>query len=89
MFEVLLVEDDTAISVMLKTYLIGKNYKVKVAESGGVCFELLSENNPDLILLDWMLPDTSGPEIIKKIRNNDIQRENSNFNANSPCRRNG
>ncbi|MGK0271499.1 MAG: two-component system phosphate regulon response regulator PhoB [Cocleimonas sp.] len=75
MLEVLLVEDDSAISEMLKTYLVGKNYKIKVAESGGVCFELLSEKNPDLIIVDWMLPDTSGPEIIKKIRSNKIQKE--------------
>lgn len=75
MLEVLLVEDDSAISEMLKTYLVGKNYKVKVAESGGVCFELLSEKNPDLIVLDWMLPDTSGPDIIKKVRSNQTQKE--------------
>ena len=60
---------------MLKTFLLSKSYKVKVAESGEGCFELLSEKNPDLIVLDWMLPDTSGPEIIKQIRANKIQRE--------------
>ncbi|MCL4108313.1 UNVERIFIED_CONTAM: hypothetical protein GTU68_065341 [Idotea baltica] len=36
---------------------------------------ILTDKNPDLILLDWMLPDTSGPEIIKKIRKNKIQKE--------------
>jgi len=75
MFEVLLVEDDPAIREMLQTFLLSKNYKVKVAESGGVSFEILADKNPDLILLDWMLPDTSGPEIIKKIRNNKIQKD--------------
>ena len=75
MFEVLLVEDDPAIREMLQSFLLSKNYKIKAAESGGVCFELLAEKNPDLILLDWMLPDTSGPEIIKKIRSNKIQKD--------------
>lgn len=75
MLKLLLVEDDAAISEMLRTYLESKNYQVKVAGSGGLCFEFLSEKNPDLMILDWMLPDTSGPEIIKKIRNNDIQKE--------------
>jgi len=75
MFEVLLVEDDPAIREMLQTFLLSKNYKVKVAESGGVSFEILADKNPDLILLDWMLPDSSGPEIIKKIRNNKIQKD--------------
>ncbi|WP_299880794.1 response regulator [uncultured Cocleimonas sp.] len=75
MFEILLVEDDHAIREMLQAFLVGKSYKVKAAESGGVAFDMLAEKNPDLILLDWMLPDISGPEIIKQIRKNKIQRD--------------
>ncbi len=75
MFEVLLVEDDPAIREMLQTFLLSKNYKVKVAESGGVSFEILADKNPDLIVLDWMLPDISGPKIIRQIRNNKIQKD--------------
>ena len=75
MFEVLLVEDDPAIREMLQTFLLSKNYKVKVAESGGVSFEVLADKNPDLIVLDWMLPDISGPKIIRQIRNNKIQKD--------------
>jgi len=75
MFEILLVEDDPAISEMLQSFLLSKNYKVKVAESGGVSFKVLADRNPDLIVLDWMLPDISGPEIISQIRKNKIQRD--------------
>ncbi len=75
MFEVLLVEDDHAIREMLQVFLLSKNYKVKAAESGEVAFEMLAEKNPDLIVLDWMLPDTSGPKIIKRIRKNKIQKD--------------
>lgn len=75
MFEILIVEDDQAVSDMLESFLLSKNYKVKTAKTGRVCYERLSDKNPDLMLLDWMLPDTSGPEIIKKIRNNDIQKQ--------------
>ena len=75
MFEVLLVEDDPAIREMLQTFLLSKNYKVKVAESGGVSFQILADKNPDLIVLDWMLPDISGPKIIRQIRNNKIQKD--------------
>ena len=75
MFEVLLVEDDHAIREMLQGFLLTKNYKVKAAESGKVAFEMLAEKNPDLMLLDWMLPDISGPEIIRKIRRNKIQKD--------------
>ena len=75
MFEILIVEDDAAIREMLQSFLLSKNYKVKTAETGGVSFEILADKNPDLILLDWMLPDASGPDIIKKIRSNDIQKD--------------
>lgn len=75
MFEILIVEDDPAIREMLQTYLASKNYSVKVAETGTNTFELLTEKNPDLIVLDWMLPDTSGPKIIEKIRSNSIQKD--------------
>lgn len=75
MFEVLLVEDDHAIREMLQGFLQTKNYKVKAAESGEVAFELLAEKLPDLIVLDWMLPDKSGPDIIREIRKNDIQKD--------------
>jgi len=74
MFEILIVEDDQAICDMLESFLLTKNYTVKTAKSGEVCFEVLSEKIPDLMLLDWMLPDTSGPDIIKRIRNNDVQK---------------
>ncbi len=38
-------------------------------------FEVLADKNPDLIVLDWMLPDISGPKIIRQIRNNKIQKD--------------
>ena len=75
MFYVLLIEDDPAIREMLHRFLLSKNYKIKIAESGEVAFDILADKNPDLVLLDWMLPDISGPDIIKKIRNNDVQQD--------------
>ncbi len=75
MINLLIIEDDPAISEMLKHFLSVKNYQIKVAEDGEQAFKVLGETNPDLILLDWMLPDMSGPQMIKKIRNNPIQKE--------------
>jgi len=74
MFTILVVEDDPAIREMLQSYLLSKNYQVKVAETGFETFDLLTDKNPDLILLDWMLPDTSGPNIIEKIRRSSIHK---------------
>ena len=75
MFEILLVEDDHAIREMLLSFLTSKNYQVRSAEDAKTAFNLLAEKNPDLILLDWMLPDISGPEIIRQLRNDPVQKD--------------
>ena len=75
MLSVLLVEDDFAIREMLQHFLVSKKFNVLEAEDAAQAFQCLEQSNPDLILLDWMLPDSSGPEIIKKIRNNPIQKD--------------
>lgn len=75
MLTLLIIEDDHAIREMLQRFLVNKNFVVKEAEDGEQAMEVLGEINPDLILLDWMLPDVSGPQIIKKIRNNPVQKD--------------
>ena len=75
MLTLLLVEDDHAIRVMLQYFLKAKNFIIQEAEDGEQALSLLAQSNPDLILLDWMLPDLSGPEIIKIIRKNPVQRD--------------
>jgi len=75
MFTLLIVEDDRAISDMLKMFLTSKNYSVKVAEDGEQGLNQLTEITPDIMLLDWMLPDTNGPALIKQIRHNPIYRK--------------
>ena len=75
MLTLLIVEDDSAIRAMLVRFLLGKNFTVKEAENGEQALTILGNINPDIILLDWMLPDLSGPQIIKKIRKNPVQRD--------------
>lgn len=75
MITLLIVEDDHAIREMLHRFLASKNYKVKDAEDGEQALEILGESNPDLIVLDWMLPDLSGPQIIEQIRRNPVQKD--------------
>ena len=74
MIRILLVEDDIAISAMLKTYLEGKKYVVQQAFNSEQAIKILQKSNPDLIILDWMLPDISGTNLIKTIRSNSIQK---------------
>ncbi len=75
MLTILIVEDDAAISEMLQHFLATKKFAVLIADSGKAAFDQLAERNPDLVLLDWMLPDFSGPDLLKMMRGNAAQKE--------------
>ena len=70
--KILIIEDDEAILNMLKRGLEDENFIVDTAVSGEDGEYMLSISNYDLIILDWMLPNKEGIEILKDIRNNDI-----------------
>jgi len=62
------VEDETSFSEALK-YLLGREgFEVVVAETGTHALEIFDETNPDLLLLDLMLPGVSGTEVCRTIR---------------------
>ena len=75
MLTLLLVEDDTAIREMLKLFFANENYRVQEAASGKEAMSRLAERNPDLILLDWMLPDIDGTTLLGTIRENPVYRD--------------
>lgn len=66
MKKILVVEDDSSIHSILEEMLKQENYDVLNAYSGTEAMILLEKENPDLILLDLMLPGLNGEEIIKK-----------------------
>lgn len=66
MKKILVVEDDSSIHSILEEMLKQENYDVLNAYSGTEAMMLLEKENPDLILLDLMLPGLNGEEIIKK-----------------------
>lgn len=68
MKHILIVDDDMHISNMLFEVLTKQNYKVSRAYSGTEALLFLSNEKPDLILLDLMLPGLSGEEVLKKIK---------------------
>jgi two-component system, OmpR family, response regulator RegX3 len=66
--KILVVEDETSFSEALK-YLLGREgFEVVVAETGTHALEIFDETNPDLLLLDLMLPGVSGTEVCRTIR---------------------
>ena len=65
---VVLIEDDLSISELLQLYLGREGYQVHAATLGDTGIRLVRECEPTLVILDLMLPDRSGFEVLKTIR---------------------
>ena len=68
MKKIAVIDDDIHIGNMLEELLRGNGYDVLRAYSGTEALLLLSQNTPDLILLDLMLPGLSGEEVLPQIQ---------------------
>lgn len=66
--KVLIVEDDGNIAELLHLYLEKEGFETQVARDGGKGVELFRSFQPDLVLLDIMLPVMDGWSVLKKIR---------------------
>ena len=66
--KVLIVEDDSNIAELLHLYLEKEGFETKVAKDGGKGVEYFRSFQPDLVLLDIMLPIMDGWTVLKKIR---------------------
>ena len=65
---VLLVEDEAAQREVLGYNLEAEGFRVARAENGEEALMLLNEENPDIVVLDWMLPNVSGIEVCRQIK---------------------
>ena len=68
MTKVLIVEDEVSFSDALAYLLKKESYEVEVAVNGAEAIERFQTFNPDLILLDLMIPEVSGTEVCRVIR---------------------
>lgn len=68
---ILLVEDNDSISKLVKYKLERDGYRVEVRVNGISGLEAAKSLNPDLIILDVMMPGISGFELLQEIRKND------------------
>lgn len=68
MKKILIIEDEFHIADGIKLNLGLSGYNCFIANSGNEGLKKFEEINPDLIILDLMLPDTDGMEILKKLR---------------------
>lgn len=65
---ILLVEDDRKIARVVKAYLEGSGYKVMHAEKGRDAINAALHEMPSAVILDLMLPDTTGEEVCQELR---------------------
>lgn len=72
---ILIVEDERPIREMVNFALGQDGYSIDEAEDGMSAEAQIAENLPDLILLDWMLPDVSGLELLRRWKRNDSMQE--------------
>lgn len=64
MIKILIVEDDISVSELVKTVLEQENYMVITAPSAEVAKELIQSENPDMAIIDIMLPGQGGMDLI-------------------------
>ena len=73
--KVLVVDDESAIREMIRFALGKSDMMVVCAASGREALDKISERLPDIILLDWMMPNMSGPELIRRLRKNSVTKD--------------
>ncbi|GAA1931224.1 response regulator transcription factor [Nocardioides lentus] len=65
---VLVVDDEANIAELLKMALRYEGWMVTVAHTGNEALTKVREVQPDVVVLDWMLPDLPGPDVLKRMR---------------------
>lgn len=69
---ILVVDDEPAIRDMISTALDVAGYTCLQAESAQQAHGMIIDEQPDLVLLDWMMPETSGIELIRRLQRDDL-----------------
>ena len=69
MSELLLIDDDQELCELLSSWLSQEGFQVRACHDGLSARKALSESSPDAVVLDVMLPDGSGLELLKQLRN--------------------
>lgn len=71
MAKIAIIEDDAAISQMYRIKFESEGFEVETAENGKLGLALAEAFKPDIILLDLMMPEMNGDEMLQKLRATD------------------
>jgi two-component system response regulator ResD len=66
--KIAIIEDDAAIAQMYRMKFEAEDYQVETAENGQLGLKLAEQMKPDIILLDLMMPEMNGDEMLAKMR---------------------
>ena len=69
---VLVVDDDPVVRILVSECLSAKGYNVTVAEDGASCFKHLAISIPDVIVLDFFMPDMTGMDVLIELRKDPV-----------------
>lgn len=69
--KIAIIEDDQAISQMYRIKFEAEDFEVETADNGKLGLGLIEKMQPDIILLDLMMPEMNGDEMLKKLRTTD------------------
>ena len=73
--KIAIIEDDTAISQMYRIKFEAEGYTVDTAENGKIGLDLIKSMKPDMVLLDLMMPEMTGDEMLAKLRETDYGKD--------------
>lgn len=68
--KLLIIDDDRSIAELLRLYLEKEGFTCLTAENGKIGLELFKSENPDLIILDVMMPEMDGWQVCREVRKN-------------------
>lgn len=74
-YKILIVDDEASIREMIKVALELVGFKCIEAASAIEAMPLIVDERPDLILLDWMMPEVSGIELLRRLRREQVTQE--------------
>lgn len=66
--DILVVDDEPTVGRLLKDFLGGHGYHVRVAAGGREALACIEQARPDLVILDLLMPDCDGVEVLLEIR---------------------
>ncbi len=71
MSKIAIIEDDSAIGQMYRIKFEAEGYQVETADNGKLGLQLLESFRPDIVLLDLMMPEMNGDELLVHLRQTD------------------